>query len=237
MLQRNASAAGLSVPVLRSKPRLGFDDVEISDDDIDDIADDVDSDAGDVEGEDDWSPRTKRAAGYRDPLVCVECALTGNKCVFSADGRGRKFTKASCDSCHRDKIACVKVTLLITLVFLPCLLTIFKAPRKTFAVLTRYSKVALVTSKPERLLKTSAPVKDDLLKRKNLPRHPELATWPCRSRTISGYEIEWSDYEDEVDNLIARPPAEVRFAKRSALANEESIEQLKALVGPLFLLL
>ncbi|KAF9695390.1 hypothetical protein EKO04_006317 [Ascochyta lentis] len=63
----------------------------------------------------------------------------------------------------------------------------------------------------------------DLKKRKNLPRHTNLTSWPNTRSPATSYKTEWSEYKDEVDEVEAYPSAAVVLAERTAVAAKEAV--------------
>ena len=85
------------------------DDVELDDDEVAELLDDIEEEVEEIEGLE-YSPNTARAGGYKDPLVCVNCALEGRVCMFSVDKRTSR-RKAACDHCVQAHDTCRKVNL------------------------------------------------------------------------------------------------------------------------------
>jgi len=84
---------------------------------------------------------------------------------------------------------------------------------------------------PEKLKSVVEPVREALEARQDLPLLRDLPAYPGHDKSISGYDLEWSDYEDALEEMKRRPAPAVKFARRTARAAEESLEQLKLLVS------
>ncbi|XPS79663.1 hypothetical protein M3J07_011659 [Ascochyta lentis] len=101
---RSAAPADPAPPTTRSakKAKLTTEDVELEDEEIEEAFDEVlvDDQAG-APGE--WSPRTQRAGGFVDPEVCVNCALSGQVCTFTASNRSTSCAPCilSYSRCHK----------------------------------------------------------------------------------------------------------------------------------------
>ncbi|XPS91872.1 hypothetical protein M3J09_001281, partial [Ascochyta lentis] len=147
---RSAAPADPAPPTTRSakKAKLTTEDVELEDEEIKEAFDEVpvDDQAG-APGE--WSPRTQRAGGFVDPEVCVNCALSGQVCTFTASNRS-----TSCAPCILSHSRCHKKTL------------------NKYRVFSQFAK-----GNSAKLLHVVKPIRADLEKRKNLPRHTDLASW------------------------------------------------------------
>ncbi|KAF9696146.1 hypothetical protein EKO04_004399 [Ascochyta lentis] len=206
---RSAAPPDPAPPTTRStkRARLTAEDVELEDEEIEEAFDDVPADdQSGVPGE--WSPRTQRAGGFVDPEVCVSCALSGQVCTFTASSRS-----TSCAPCILSHSRC------------------HKAPRKTWKTLNKYRVFSqFAKGNSAKLLQVVEPIRADLEKRKDLPRHTDLASWPNARSPATGYETEWSEYEAEVDEIEAHPSAAVVLAERTAVAAEEAVVQIKTLL-------
>ncbi|KAF3031752.1 hypothetical protein E8E12_002616, partial [Didymella heteroderae] len=208
-VRKKRSAGPSSMAPLFKKAKTS-DNVELDDDKVAELLDDIEEEVKEIKGLE-YSSNTACASSYKDPLVCVNCALEGRVCMFSVDKRTSR-RKAACNYCVQAHNTCRK------------------APRNTFYALAKYQKVSGLTSNKDKLLCIVKGVRDDLLRRQDLPRATELQTYP-RDKAVSGYDVEWSDYEAEVAELTKRPRPEVKFARRAALAIEESVKQLKIIVS------
>ncbi|XPS75480.1 hypothetical protein M3J07_007557 [Ascochyta lentis] len=152
---RSAAPPDPAPPTTRStkRARLTAEDVELEDEEIEEAFDDVPADdQSGVLGE--WSPRTQRAGGFVDPEVCVSCALSGQVCTFTASSRS-----TSCAPCILSHSRC------------------HKALRKTWKTLNKYRVFSqFAKGNSAKLLQVVEPIRADLEKRKDLPRHTDLAS-------------------------------------------------------------
>ena len=64
-----------------------------------------------------------------------------------------------------------------------------------------------------------------------LPLHYNLPAYSSYNKSVSSYDLEWLDYKDALEELKKRPTPAVKFARHSARAAEEYLEQLKLLIS------